>query len=49
MEKRKSRDHGDRFPAALISCAVRWYFRFQFSLIAEDLRSIGLRQRDAVW
>jgi transposase-like protein len=24
--------HGHRFPAEVISCAVRWYFRFQSSL-----------------
>ena len=24
--------HGHRFPAAVISCAVRWDFRFQWSL-----------------
>jgi putative transposase len=24
--------HGHRFPAAVISCAVRWYFRFNLSL-----------------
>jgi hypothetical protein len=24
--------HGHRFPAAIISCAVRWYFRFQLCL-----------------
>ncbi|KAF7963191.1 transposase [Cupriavidus sp. UYMU48A] len=23
---------GHRFPASVISCAVRWYFRFQLSL-----------------
>lgn len=28
----KSLYHGHRFPAAVISCAVRWYFRFQLSL-----------------
>ncbi|MGF6293133.1 transposase-like protein [Paraburkholderia youngii] len=32
MKKRKSLYHGHRFPAAIISLAVRWYFRFQFSL-----------------
>jgi putative transposase len=31
MEK-KSLYHGHRFPAAVVSCAVRWYFRFQLSL-----------------
>lgn len=32
MKKCKSLYHGHRFPAAVISCAVRWYFRFQLSL-----------------
>ncbi|KAG8148724.1 IS6 family transposase [Burkholderia catarinensis] len=32
MTKTKSLYHGHRFPAAVISCAVRWYFRFQLSL-----------------
>ena len=32
MKKSKSFYHGHRFPAAVISCAVRWYFRFQLSL-----------------
>jgi hypothetical protein len=32
MKKRKSLYHGHRFPAAVISCAVRWYFRFSLSL-----------------
>ena len=32
MKKTKSLYHGHRFPAAVISCAVRWYFRFQLSL-----------------
>src|ERR1700709_1450758 len=32
MKKSKSLYHGHRFPAAIISCAVRWYFRFQLSL-----------------
>ncbi|MCP3713235.1 IS6 family transposase [Paraburkholderia sp. CNPSo 3274] len=32
MKKLKSLYHGHRFPAAVISCAVRWYFRFQLSL-----------------
>ncbi|AEA66071.1 IS element transposase (plasmid) [Burkholderia gladioli BSR3] len=30
--KPKSLHHGHRFPAAIISQAVRWYFRFQLSL-----------------
>jgi putative transposase len=32
MKKSKSLDHGHRFPAAVICCAVRWYFHFQLSL-----------------
>ena len=32
MKKRKSPYHGFRFPAAIISCAVRWYYRFNLSL-----------------
>jgi putative transposase len=32
MKKSKTLYHGHRFPAAVISCAVRWYFRFQLSL-----------------
>jgi putative transposase len=32
MKKSKSLYHGRRFPAEVISCAVRWYFRFQLSL-----------------
>jgi putative transposase len=32
MTKTKSLSHGHRFPATVISHAVRWYFRFQLSL-----------------
>jgi len=32
MKKSRSLYHGHRFPAGVISCAVRWYFRFQLSL-----------------
>jgi putative transposase len=32
MKKTKSLYHGHRFPATVISCAVRWYFRLQLSL-----------------
>lgn len=32
MKKTKSLYHGHRFPATVISHAVRWYFRFQLSL-----------------
>ena len=32
MKKSKSLYHGHRFPAGVISCAVRWYYRYQLSL-----------------
>lgn len=32
MKKTKSLYHGHRFPASVISPAVRWYFRFQLSM-----------------
>jgi putative transposase len=32
MKKTKSLYHGHRLPAVVISCAVRWYFRFSLSL-----------------
>lgn len=32
MKKSKSLYHGHRFPAEVISCAVRWSFRFQLRL-----------------
>jgi putative transposase len=32
MAESKIAVHGHRFPAAIISCAVRWYFRFRLSL-----------------
>jgi len=32
MKKPKSLYHGHRLPAAIISCAVRWYYRFNLSL-----------------
>ncbi|CAM2161632.1 transposase [Paraburkholderia sacchari] len=32
MKKTKSLYHGHRYPAAVISCAVRWNFRFNLSL-----------------
>ena len=32
MNKTKSPYHGHRFPAIVISCAVRWYCRFRLSL-----------------
>jgi len=31
MKNSKSPYHGHRLPGAVISCAVRWYFRFQSS------------------
>ncbi|MEM5461483.1 IS6 family transposase [Paraburkholderia phytofirmans] len=32
MKKTTSPYHGFRFPSAVISCAVRWYYRFNLSL-----------------
>ncbi|MFC7518092.1 IS6 family transposase, partial [Herbaspirillum sp. GCM10030257] len=32
MKIPKARYYRHRFPGAVISCAVRWYFRFQLSL-----------------
>jgi len=32
MRNIKSLYRGHRFPAIIISCAVRWYYRFQLSL-----------------
>jgi transposase-like protein len=32
MKKTKSLYHSHRFPAVVIGCAVRWYFRFSLSL-----------------
>ena len=32
QKKKRSLYHGHRFPAVVISQAVRWYFRFQLSL-----------------
>jgi putative transposase len=32
MKNAKSLYYGHRFPAAVISYTVRWYFRFQLSL-----------------
>jgi putative transposase len=32
MKNAKSLYHGHRFPTAVISCSVRWYFRFRLSL-----------------
>jgi hypothetical protein len=41
MNKTKSLYHGHRFPAVVISCAVRWYFRFNLSL--RDIEELLLR------
>ena len=38
MRDAKSRSHGHLFPAAVISCAVRCYFRFQ--LILRDIEGL---------
>jgi putative transposase len=38
MKNEKSLYRGHRFPAAVISCAVRWYFRFQ--LILRDIEEL---------
>jgi putative transposase len=45
MKAPKSLCRGHRYPAAVISCAVRWYFRFQLSLrdIEELLFERGIR------
>jgi transposase-like protein len=32
MKKTRSLYHGHRFSAVVISCTVRWYFRFSLSL-----------------
>jgi putative transposase len=32
MKNEKSLYHGHRIPSAVVSRAVRWYFRFQLSL-----------------
>ncbi|MGF6970543.1 putative transposase [Paraburkholderia sp. WC7.3g] len=45
MKKTKSLYHGHRFPASVISHAVRWYFRFQLSL--RDIEEL-LFERGAV-
>ena len=43
MKKIKSPYHGFRFPAAVISCAVRWYYRFNLSL--RDIEELLLEHR----
>ena len=49
MKKSKSLYHCHRFPAGVISCAVRWYFRLQLSLrdIEELLFERGVVVADA--
>jgi putative transposase len=42
MKKRKSFYHGHRFPAGVISCAVRWYLRFSLSL--RDIEALLLER-----
>src|SRR5882757_3978690 len=42
MKKTKSLYDGHRFPAVVISCAVRWYFRFSLSL--RDLEELLLER-----
>jgi hypothetical protein len=42
MKKTKSLYHGHRFPAVVISCAVRWYFRL--SQHAEPMHQRGVPQ-----
>src|ERR1700709_1749552 len=46
MKKTKSLYHGHRFPAIVISCAVRWYFRFSLSL--RDIEELLLERGVAV-
>jgi putative transposase len=44
VKKTKSLYHGHRFPAVVIRCAVRWYFRFSLSLrdVEEELLERGV-------
>jgi len=42
MNKTKSLYHGHCFPAVVISCAVRWYFRFSLSL--RDIEELLLKR-----
>lgn len=44
MKRTKSLYHGHRFPVAIISLPVRWYFRFQLSLrdVEESLFECGV-------
>jgi transposase-like protein len=46
MKKSKSLYHGQRFPAEVISCAVRWSFRLQLSLLdIEELLCASLYRK----
>ncbi|CAG9258345.1 hypothetical protein BCEP4_1980019 [Burkholderia cepacia] len=47
MTNGKSLRNGHRFPAAIISYTVRWYYRFQLSLrdILELLFELGVAVR----
>jgi putative transposase len=47
MKKAKSLYRGHRFPAEVISCAVRWYFRFQLRLSLRDIEEL-LFERDVI-
>ena len=42
MKKPRALYHRYRFPGAVISCAVRWYFRFQLSL--QDIEELILER-----
>ena len=46
MKKTKLLYHGHRFPAAVISCAVRWHFWFNVSL--RDIEELLLERGVAV-
>ncbi|MFD1557353.1 hypothetical protein ACFSHT_17300 [Paraburkholderia silviterrae] len=40
MKKTKSLYHGHRFPAVVIRCAVRWYFRFSLKAEIPELAQV---------
>ena len=42
MAKTRSPFHGYRFPSAIISCAVRWYHRFNLRL--RDIEALLLER-----
>jgi putative transposase len=46
MQNTKSLYRGHRFPAIVISCAVRWYYRFQLSL--RDIEELLFERRVVV-